>query len=137
MLLLARITLWLGGLGFLAFGLAFLAAPLATMAAAGLPLQGDLAATELRAFYGGLELALGALLLAADLQPGARRHGLILSLACFGGIGSARLLGILLAGSATPFLWAALATELTLAALSALSLRRLPHSGAPAPRSLA
>ena len=128
MLTLARITLWLGGLGFLAFGLAFLIAPLRTFAAAGIPLQGDLAATELRAFYGGLELALGALLIAADLRPGARRHGLILSLASFGGIGAARLLGIVLAGSATGFLWAALATELTLAALSFIALRRTPRT---------
>lgn len=123
MLALDRITLWLGGLGFLAFGLAFLVAPLQTFAVAGLPMQGSLAATELRAFYGGLELALGALLIAADLRPGARRHGLILCLASFGGIGLARLLGMVLAGSATPFLWAALATELTLAALAAVSLR--------------
>jgi hypothetical protein len=120
---LARLTLWLGGLGFLAFGFAFLIAPLETFAAAGLPMQGALAATELRAFYGGLEVALGGLLIAADLRPGARRQGLILCLASFGGIGLARLLGIALAGSATPFLWAALATELTLAGLAALALR--------------
>lgn len=123
MLALSRLTLWLGGLGFLAFGLAFLIAPLETFAAAGLPMQGTLAATELRAFYGGLELALGGLLIAADLNPGARRHGLILCLASFGGIGLARLLGIALAGSGTPFLWFALATELTLATLAAVSLR--------------
>ena len=124
---LGSITLWLGGLGFLAFGLAFLVAPLQTMAAAGLPLQGDLAATELRAFYGGLELALGGLLIAAALRPEARRHGLILSLASFGGIGAARALGMALAGSATPFLWAALATEATLAVLSAVALRATPR----------
>jgi hypothetical protein len=80
--------------------------------AAGIALQGDLAATELRAFYGGLELALGGLLIAADLG-GARRHGLILCLASYGGIGAARVLGIALAGSATPFLWFALGTELS------------------------
>jgi hypothetical protein len=123
---LARLTLWLGGLGFLGFGLAFFVAPLQTFAMFGLALQGDLAATELRAFYGGLELALGALLIAADLRPGARRHGLLLSLACFGGLGTARLLGIVLAGGATPLLWAALATELSLAALSAAALRTTP-----------
>jgi hypothetical protein len=121
--LLARITLWLGGLGFLGFGIAFLVAPLDTLAAAGIRLEGDLAATELRAFYGGLEVALGSLLLAADLR-GARRHGLILCLACYGGIGAARALGILISGSATSFLWFALATEVTLAALAALALRR-------------
>jgi hypothetical protein len=122
MSLLPRLTLWLGGLGFLGFGIAFLVAPLQTLAAAGIVLQGDLAATELRAFYGGLEVALGTLLIAADLR-GARRHGLILCLASYGGIGLARALGMLIAGSATPFLWFALATEATLALLAAVSLR--------------
>jgi hypothetical protein len=123
--LLARITLWLGGLGFLGFGLAFLIAPLETLGSVGIVLGGDLAATELRAFYGGLEVALGLLLIAADLG-GARRHGLILCFASYGGIGAARLLGIALAGSATPFLWFALATESVLALLSALALRATP-----------
>lgn len=120
--LLSRFVLWLGGLGFLGFGLAFLVQPLETLGAAGIMLQGEPAATEIRAFYGGLEVALGALLLAADLR-GRQREGLILSLACYGGIGAARLLGIVLAGSATPFLWFALATEAVLAALSAVALR--------------
>jgi hypothetical protein len=127
MVALARITLWLGGLGFLAFGLAFLIAPLETMAAAGLQLQGDLAATELRAFYGGLELALGALLIAADLHPAARQADTAEAGQAQDQPMPARLLGIALAGSATPFLWAALATELTLATLSAVALRGLPR----------
>jgi hypothetical protein len=126
MSLLPRLTLWLGGLGFLGFGLAFLVAPLQTLAAAGIALQGDLAATELRAFYGGLEVALGGLLIAADLR-GARRHGLILCLASYGGIGLARALGMLIAGSATPFLWFALATEATLAILAWASLKMSPR----------
>ena len=120
--ILARVTLWLGGLGFLGFGIAFLVAPLDTLAAAGIALSGDTAATELRAFYGGLEVALGALLIAADLR-GARRHGLILCLASYGGIGAARALGMAIAGSATSFFWFALATEATLALLAAVSLR--------------
>lgn len=127
--LLARFILWLGGLCFLGFGLAFLIAPLPTLGATGIVLQGDLAATELRAFYGGLEVALGTLLIAADLR-GARQQGLLLSLASYGGIGLARALGITLAGTATPFLWFALATELLLAALSALCLwRARPGAG--------
>lgn len=121
-MILARITLWLGGLGFLGFGLAFLVAPVETLATAGWAMTGDGAATELRAFYGGLELALGALLVAADLR-GKRREGLILCLASYGGIGTARLLGIALAGAANDFLWIALGTEVALAGLAAISLR--------------
>lgn len=122
MALISRITLWLGGIGFLAFGLAFLYAPLATMAAAGVAVEGGTAATELRAFYGGLEIGLGLLLIAADVRPDARRYGLLLCLVSYGSIGLARLFGILIVGSATPFLWAALATEAALAALSAWAL---------------
>ena len=121
-MILARITLWLGGLGYLAFGLAFLFAPVETLAAAGWAMTGDGATTELRAFYGGLEVALGALLIAADLR-GRRREGLILCLATYGGIGAARLLGIAMAGAANDFLWIALGTEAVLAVLAALSLR--------------
>lgn len=123
---LSRITLWLGGLAYLGFGLAFLVAPVETLAKAGWAMAGDGAATELRAFYGGLEVALGALLIAADLR-GRRREGLILCLASYGGIGAARLLGIAMAGGANDFLWFALVTEAVLAALAALSLRSAPH----------
>lgn len=120
--MLARLTLWLGGLGFLAFGLAFLVAPVETLAAAGWAMTGDGATTELRAFYGGLEVALGSLLIAADLR-GRRREGLVLCLVAYGCIGAARLLGIALAGAANDFLWIALATEAVLAGLAAVSLR--------------
>lgn len=121
---MARVLLWIAGLGFIGFGLAFMIAPLATLAAAGIELSGDLAATELRAFYGGLELGIGGLLIAAALQPSQQRNGLWLCLASYGGIGSARAIGMLLTATATPFLWFALATELGLAAAAAWLLRR-------------
>ena len=121
-----RIVLWLGGLGFIAFGAAFLIAPLQTMAMAGIPLQGDVAATELRAFYGGLELALGLLLLRSAINPLRWSEGLLLSLVAYGGIGGARLLGIAVAGSATPFLWFAAATEVGLALMSWWARSQLP-----------
>ena len=62
------------------FGIAFLVAPLEVLAKAGVVASGTVAATEIRAFYGGLEVALGALLIGADLH-GKRREGLILCLA--------------------------------------------------------
>lgn len=120
---LARLVLWLGGLAFLGFGVAFLLAPLQTLAGAGVTASGAVAATELRAFYGGLEVALGALLIAADLR-GRRREGLILNLASYGGIGAARLLGLAIGSGASDFMWFALATEILLATLSALALRK-------------
>lgn len=121
---LATIVLWLSGLSLLGFGVAFVVAPLQTMASAGIVLTGALEATELRAFYGGLEVALGVLVVACALTPARRRDGLILCLAIFAGIGLARLSGMLLSGADTGFLRFALGTELGLAALSALCLWR-------------
>ena len=119
----ARVLLWISGLGMLGFGLAFRWAPLATMAAAGLVREGALASTELRAFYGGLEVALGLLMIACAMRPGRLRDGLVLSLAIYGSIGLARLSGMLISGADTPFLRFALATELGLALAAAIALR--------------
>lgn len=127
MQLLARLVLWIGGLAFVGFGIAFVLAPLETMALAGIELQGALAATELRAFYGGLEIGLGLLMIAADLG-GMRRPGLLLAMASYGGIGLARLFGIVLEGEATTFLWAALGVELGLGLAALVALRGQPRA---------
>lgn len=116
------IVLWLGGLGFLGFGVAFLVAPLSTMAMAGLQLSGDVAATELMAFYGGIELALGAVLIACALSAGRLHDGLRLSLIVYGSIAAARIAGMLSTGADSTFLRAALALEAGLAILSAIAL---------------
>ena len=47
MRILVPALLWLAGLGFLGFGVAFVIAPLETLAAAGIELSGDLAAIEI------------------------------------------------------------------------------------------
>lgn len=119
-----RLTLWLSGLCFLSFGVASLLDPLGLLAAAGVMMSGDVAATEIRAFYGGLELGLGSLLLMAD-RYGRRREGLWLVLASYGGIASGRSIGLVLAGQGSTFLWFALATEVTLACAALWGLRRL------------
>jgi hypothetical protein len=118
--LLTRITLWLGGLGFVGFGLAFLVAPQETLGLIGLRLEGSHAATELRAFYGGLEIGVGLCLIGADLR-GWYRQGLLLCLATYGGISLARVLGIVLAGGTSGALWIALALEVGIALLAALA----------------
>jgi hypothetical protein len=120
---LARITLWLGGLALLGYGIAFLVAPVETLAKAGWAMTGPGAVAELRSFYGGLEVALGALLIAADLR-GRRREGLILCLASYGCIGAARALGIALDGAANDFLWIALGVEALFAVMAGAALRR-------------
>lgn len=124
----ATLLIALAGLGFLGFGLAFLVSPLPTLAAAGLVLEGPVAATELRAFYGGLEVGLGVFLLACAARPAQRRTGLWLTLASNGGIGLARLLGLAVSGVFTPFFAVALVWELGFACLAAVCLGRGAHA---------
>jgi hypothetical protein len=112
------LALWLGGLGFLGFGMAFLLAPLQTFALAGLDLQGPVAATEVMAFYGGLEIALGGLIVACAMRRARRADGLLLMATAYGGIGLARLVGMFANGADSSFLRIALGLELGLAALA-------------------
>ncbi|MFN6997377.1 MAG: DUF4345 family protein, partial [Aquincola tertiaricarbonis] len=101
----------------------FLVDPVAPLAAIGIRAEGAAAATEFRAFYGGLELGLGALLLAAAARPAWRRPGRWLVLAANGGIALGRLVGIALDGVWVPFFAYALVWELGFAALALAGLR--------------
>jgi len=123
MRVIGSVAIWLGGLGFLGFAMAFLFAPDATLASAGMAMTGPGASAELRAFYGGAELALGGLIVAWALRPARRRDALLLTFVAYAAIGGCRALGIALAGATTPFLTFALATELTLAVLAGAGLR--------------
>ena len=113
----------LAGLGFLGFGLWFLVDPIGPLAAIGITATGDPAATEFRAFYGGLEVGLGALLVAAASRPAWRVPGLWLVLATNGGIAMGRLLGVALDGVWVPFFTYALVWEVGFALLAAIGLR--------------
>lgn len=117
------LALVIGGLGFLIFGAVMLVAPQASMASLGLTVPDGVPTTEIRAFYGGLELGLGALLLAAVRKVQYRRAGLALGCVSYGSVASARLLGMLVDGSAGGFLIGALAVELSLALWFAWALK--------------
>ena len=122
--MLVRLALWIGGLGFLGFGIACFVAPVQVLALADLGVNGAAATAEIRSFYGGLEIGLGAFLLYVSMRPDLRRFGLLLMLAAYGGIGLARITAMLIGSVSTPFLWMALAAELGLALLAAIALRR-------------
>lgn len=119
---LARFTLWLCGLGFVGFGLVFMLDPLGAFASIGIELEGDLAAAELRAFYGGFEIGVGLLILASDYAARHRPYGLMLAFGAYGGIAIGRVVGMLVGTVATPFLWAALVVEAVLALLALTAL---------------
>jgi hypothetical protein len=128
MRVLTPLLIGLSGLSFLGFGIAFLIAPRETLALAGVVTEGAIAATELRAFYGGVEVALGALLLACATTSTRWRDGLWLTLVCYGAIGLTRLAGMALDGSDSFFLRFAAGTEIgfALAAAALLRQRRTP-----------
>ncbi|MDZ4812652.1 MAG: DUF4345 family protein [Pseudomonadota bacterium] len=115
-------VLLLSGLSLLAFGVAIAYAPLRVMAMADVVATGAAAAVELRAFYGGLELALGALILICAWRPERRRDGLWLSVFIYAGVGITRAVGMLIDDIHTHFLGVALLVELGTAGLAALAL---------------
>jgi len=115
-----RLLLLVAGGGFLLFGALILVRPIATFAGIDLAFpDSPLGRIELRAFYGGLELGLGALLVAAAFKAAYERAGLWLSVGSYGAIGSARAIGIALEGGVTNgFLIGALAFELGIGGLA-------------------
>jgi len=116
-------VLALAGLGFLAFGVWFLVDPIGPLQMIGIQVEGAAAATEFRAFYGGLLSALGLLTLVAMARPDWRLPGLWLVLAANAGIALGRLLGVAIDGVWVPFFAYALVWELGFAVLAAVGLR--------------
>ncbi|HQW82578.1 MAG: DUF4345 domain-containing protein [Rhodanobacteraceae bacterium] len=123
MRILKPLVLSLSGLSFLGFGIAFLIAPIETLALAGVATEGAIAATELRAFYGGVEVALGSAILFCATRTSRWRDGLWLTLICYGAIGLTRVVGMGIDGSDSFFLRFAAATEIGFALAAALLLR--------------
>lgn len=93
----ARWFLILNGLAFLLYGgyciyNPQLVADLTVMTAS------TKALTEIRAMYGGLQFALGAFFIAMARQPSRIETAMIAAAACFVGLSSTRLTGILISG---------------------------------------
>ena len=121
----ARITLWFAVVTFGAFGILLTASPGLLDKWLGLRATTPEASTELRGFYGGLEIGLAVFLAVCALRPSFTAPGcLALALLC-GGIAAARLLGFALDGSASPKLFAFLGTELLFVVLGTISVLRL------------
>ena len=116
-------VLVLAGLGFLGFGLWFVVDPIGPLAMIGITVAGDPAATELRAFYGGVQTAIAVLMLVAAFKPDWRMAGLWLVLAVNAGIAVARLIGVAVDGVWVPFFTYALIWEVGFAVLAAIGLK--------------
>jgi hypothetical protein len=120
---LERVFLLATGLLFVAFGVAYLVAPVPMAALADLGVASPLAVIEMRGFYGGQLVGLGALVLLGARRSAFVAPALLLLLASLGGTALGRLVGVLASGSLPAIIAVALAMELA-GALGALALWR-------------
>jgi hypothetical protein len=115
---MARAFLIVSGLMWAVYGIYLLAVPQALAATAGVSATTLTGLIELRAMYGGLEMAVGAFALSAAWLPGMLRSGLLaMGLAC-AGLGVTRLVSAAYAGEFSTYTRQGLALELALAALA-------------------
>lgn len=122
----AKILLLLYGVVTAAFGVWAVALPQSLAGVLNYSLLTPGAVTELRAFYGGLELALGAYWLLAALRRDLVSAGLLSMILVWGFVAASRLLGFAVDGAVTTPSIVALATEVAGCVLAAAALRRLP-----------
>jgi hypothetical protein len=126
-MMLAKALLIFAAVVFVGIGLGFLAVPVQWASLVEISLPTAMARTDLRATYGGFDLAIGVFLglcaFRADwIRPGLAALGLAAA-----GFGGGRLLGILVEGTAGPLMLGFAAFEITGAVLAFYLLRRLPN----------
>jgi len=119
-----RIFLGLCALLWLPYGLYCFFAPASLAEAAGVVGSTPTGATELRAMYGGLQSALGLLLGCAVLRASWVRPALLAVAFLTGGLGIARLSGLILDGGFSSYTGMGLAFEFTSALVAIALLRR-------------
>jgi hypothetical protein len=127
-----RVFLALSALLWLPYGLWCFFDPGFLAGAAGVAFQSPTGSTELRAMYGGLQAALGALAVAGALRAGLRRPALVTLGFLASGLALARLGGVALDGPPSAYTLAGLGIEITTAVLSALFLSLAPGYSAGA-----
>lgn len=125
-MLLARVVLILQVLALGGLGLAYFIRPHEMANLSGMLLLAPAAATDVRAYYGGLQLGLAAFLLLALARLELLRGALTLLVLLYGALALARIGGLWLDGGAQQtFNLAALLLELVSAGLAFWALRTL------------
>lgn len=124
---LPQIVLWISALGFGYFGVVFLLDPAGYASKVDLVAATPSARAEVRAMYGGLELALAVFLATCAQRPEWWRLGLLLSAVAFLGLGTGRAVGLAIEGVAPPLMRVLLASEVVLAALALWAMRVTPR----------
>jgi hypothetical protein len=121
----ARVLLLLGAAVFVIVGLGFLVFPAEWAAITEISLPTTMARTDLRATYGGLDLAIGIFLWICARRDDWIRPGLLALALASAGFGGGRLVGIVAEGSAAPLMLIFLVIETVIAMVAFAMLRRL------------
>jgi hypothetical protein len=119
-----RIFLGLSALLWLPYGFYCFAAPGSLAGSAGVAFQSPTGSTELRAMYGGLQAAIGALAGLGALRAAWRQHALVALAFLAAGLGAARLAGLALDGGFSSYTGMGLAFEWASAAVALLARER-------------
>jgi hypothetical protein len=122
----ARIFLGLFGLLSIPYGIFCFVRPGFLDGFAGVAATSATGTVELRAMYGGLQTAFGALALLGALRPAFAHTALLTTAFLCAGLGSFRLLGAMAAGEVSSYTGQGLVFELASTAIAIFLLRRLP-----------
>lgn len=125
--MLTRAFMWFAGLSWAAFGVWCLVRPQA-LAMASIVSTGATGDTELRAIYGGMQIAFGALIVGGAICAAWRRGVLIAMGFLIGGTVSGRVVGALMAGEASSYIVYALAFEGVFLAATLACLKATPST---------
>lgn len=122
-----RVFLGLSALLWLPYGIYCFLVPTSLADAAGVAFQSPTGSTELRAMYGGLQTALGALAGLAALRSRLVRPALVALAFLAAGLASARALGLALDGGFSSYTAMGLGFEIATVAVAATLLSREPR----------
>jgi len=126
---LARFVLIANAFVFAGAGTAFLLFPDAMAARVGIELRRVSGPSDVRAVFGGLEVAIALLLALAAARDARLRAGLLASASLFGGLCAGRVTSLLLDGIPEAISWVLFGAELAGLVLSLVALRSLPEAG--------
>ncbi|MEL7309979.1 MAG: DUF4345 domain-containing protein [Pseudomonadota bacterium] len=123
---LARVVLWIFALMTLTFGAVSLVAPQIIAGAIKIEMLTPGAMTEIRSFYGGLELGLAAFWIAGAIKPELTRAALVSMVLAWGAVALSRIAGLVIDGGTASSLYYALVSEVAAAVMAYIALIRLP-----------
>jgi len=126
---LAKGILLFGAVVFAVIGLGFLVVPVQWASVVEIGLPTAMARTDLRATYGGFDLAVGVFLALCAFRTEWIRPGLAAMGLAAAGFAGGRLLGIVVEGTASPLMLIFAIMETTGALLVLYVLRTLPQGG--------